>query len=176
MNNHSIIRIIRETALLTGHKYDQNTLRFVEINTRDYNVEDFNEFRNDLFDAGSKIRLLFLEQYVPESDLENFVKTSKTKVVAFKYANDDLHPCLLSFENGKFTQVSLDDEDTSNAKYFLDQSENIVTLIPYPYSSLVSEYSYEGDSTPEALNPVQRFWRLLLTERKDILYIAKLCN
>ena len=163
MNNHSITRILRETSLLLEHKYDQDALRFVEINTRDYFVEDFNEFRNDLFEAGNKIKLLFMEQYVSENNLESFVKASGTKVVAFKKNDEELHPCLLSFEKGRLSREAVDETDIANLPYFTDNSGNVVTLVPYPYTSLVSEYSYEGDAAPESLTVIVPLigWRSL---------------
>lgn len=172
MNNQSILKILREISLLLEHEYDQNALRFVEINAREYSVKDFDEFRNNLFEAGSKIRLLFMEQFVPVANLEDFVNASKTYVLAFKIDGEDLHPCLLKKEKGKLTCVALESGVVSNRDYLTDTSGNIVTLIPFRYDSLVSEYTYEGDATPKSLNPVKRFWRLLLTERKNILYVA----
>lgn len=172
MNNHSIIKLLRETSLLLDHKYDRTALRFVEINTREYAIDDFNEFKIDLFEAGSKIKLLFMEQYVPENNLKDFVRASKTKVIAFNLVEGGLQPCLLSVHKNRLLATSLEGEEISNTLFYGVQTGTVLTFIPYPYKNLVSEYAYEGDTEPEAIHPVKRFWRLLLTEKKDILYIA----
>lgn len=54
MNNHSIIRILREGAELFKHDFDPTALRFVEINNRTYSKEDFPQFKGDLIDSGGK--------------------------------------------------------------------------------------------------------------------------
>lgn len=166
MNNHSIIKTLRETALLLNHKYDQTALQSVEINTRSYTIDDFHEFKIDLFEAGSKIKMLFMEQFVPQNDLEDFVKASKTKVIVFKVLDGDLHPFLLSYFKGRLVSSSLEGEEIANASYYGEPSGTVLTLTPFPYENLVSEYAYEGDTPLKDLHPVKRFGRLLLTEKK----------
>ncbi|HEY0741563.1 MAG TPA: ATP-binding cassette domain-containing protein [Chryseosolibacter sp.] len=177
MNNYSIIGILREAALILKHEFDPSALRFVEINNRGYDLDDFMEFKADLIDAGSKIRMLFLEQRIEQNALPEFIKQSKGLALVFLRENDALRPVLIYEEKKALHAIVIDgvgktDFGSINLdSLYKDEDGKILTFIIYPYKSLVSEYSYEGDAAPEPLNPVTRFFRLLSTEKKDILYV-----
>lgn len=177
MNNYSIIGILREAALILRHEFDPSALRFVEINNRGYDLDDFMEFKADLIDAGSKIRMLFLEQHIEQNALAEFVKQSKGLALFFLRENDTLRPVLIYEEKKVLHAIVVDGigktefgEINPDALYRGNDGK-VLTFIIYPYKSLVSEYSYEGDAAPEPLNPVTRFFRLLSTEKKDIFYV-----
>ncbi|MBT1705762.1 peptidase domain-containing ABC transporter [Chryseosolibacter indicus] len=175
MNNYSIIRILREAALLLKHGFDPSVLRFVEINNRTYSIDQFAEFKSDLIEAGSKIGMLFLEQRQSASVLERFIKENKVLGLVFKKEDETLKPLLLYYDKHKINPITLADEDHSNSynldSLYSDDSGEVVTFVLYPYKNLVSEYAFDSDAVPQPLNPVQRFWRLLSTEKRDIFYI-----
>src|ERR1041384_1835518 len=58
-----------------------------------------------------------------------------------------------------------------NLQTLLSHDGDIICFALHGYQSLVSEYSYEGDSSSESMTPMRRFFRMLSTERKDIFYI-----
>jgi ABC-type bacteriocin/lantibiotic exporter with double-glycine peptidase domain len=178
MTNHSIIRILREAALLLKHEFNPADLRFVEINNRHYAKNEFGEFKNDLIEAGSKMRMLFLEQNIPAASLTDLVKDDNILVLVFHETPQELVPLLISCERKKIAITALQENtqlsfgtDISQLTSLYSHANGVVTYILYPYKNLVSDYAYEGDVVPEPMSPVRRFFRLLSTERKDILYI-----
>lgn len=125
------------------------------------------------------MRILFLEQNVPPSTVVKFIATTQSPVLVFTDAGDTLIP-ILAYQRSKSVEfLPLDDEDivnrstrTFDADSLLKTSEgDVISFVLYPYKSLVSEYSYEGDPEAQPMHPVKRFFRLLSTERKDIFYI-----
>lgn len=180
MNNHSIIRILREGALLLKHDFDTTALRFVEINNRQYLIEEFPEFKSDLIEAGSTIKMLFLEKALPLSSLSNFISRNRMLTLAFQEHNGMLIPMLFN-PLGKegFDAIRLHDDSAEHVSIeyldtfplYKDSKGEIICFTIYPYKSLVSEYSYDTDIVPEAMTPVRRLFRLLSTERKSIFYI-----
>lgn len=179
MNNLSIIRILREGGLILNHEFDNSALRFVEINNRSYNRGEFLEFKTDLIEAGSKVRVLFLQQQLPPDSVSDFVKGNGALLLAFKDSGEALTPVLIYFDKKRLTVQNIGTEQNSASKeqdldagqLLKDEKGRVISLVLYPYESLVSEYSYEGDATPEALSPIRRFIRLMSTERKTIMYV-----
>jgi ABC-type bacteriocin/lantibiotic exporter with double-glycine peptidase domain len=179
MNNHAIIRILRESSRLLKHEFDSVALRFVEINNRDYTSAEFPELKSDLIESGNSVRILLLEQKVSQASLPALVSTSNTVTLVFRNNDAGLSPLLIYPDKNRMSAIEVDEEGTS-VKNFLgldvndlykDEQGDIIAFVLYSYNSLVSEYSFEGHSVPEPLSPVKRFFRLLSTERKDILYI-----
>lgn len=178
MTNHSIIRILREAALLLKHEFNPADLRFVEINNRYYAKNEFGEFKNDLIEAGSKMRMLFLEQNIPATALPDIAKDDNILVLVFQETQQELIPILISCKRKKISIHALQDDaqvsvpaDISGLTSLYSNKDGVLSYILYPYKNLVSDYAYEGDDVPEPMSPVRRFFRLLSTERKDILYI-----
>jgi ABC-type bacteriocin/lantibiotic exporter with double-glycine peptidase domain len=178
MNNYSIIRILREGGMHLKHDFDPSALRFVEINNRDYEKEEFAEFKADMMEAGSKIRLLFLEQNLPAAELDKIIHDHKALALVFK-DNGKLAPILISLNKREFIAHDLDGDDSNRATWttladknlYADEHGRIAAFLFYPYQSLVSEYSYEGDATPQPMSPLTRFFKMISTERKHIFYV-----
>lgn len=178
MTNHTIIKILREAALLLKHDFNPSALRFVEINNRDYTPAEFAEFKRDMVEAGSKVRILFFEQHVGIESLQHFISDNRTSAVVFRKDGEALTPLLLHPEHKDIVTIEIHSGNTSSTKagtsfenLLTDESGKIEVFVLHSYQSLVSEYGFEGDAQPEPLNPVRRLLRLLATERKNIMYI-----
>lgn len=179
MNNSYIIRILNESALNAKHDFDMEVLRFVEANNRAYDPDEFSEFKRDLLEAGSKIRMLFMEYALDYDSFLNFLDNEQGQVLFFQSRDGNVTPVLYQrtnknvsiksigeFENSDFSFSNQDDQS------FLKNSDGeILFYVTFPYKSLISEYAYGDDFQGERMNPVRRFFRLLSTERKDIIYI-----
>jgi ABC-type bacteriocin/lantibiotic exporter with double-glycine peptidase domain len=179
MTNNSIIRILREGGLLLKHDFDPAALRFVEVNNRTYAHEQFQEFRNDLIEAGSKIRMLFLDQSQPAHGLNAFVKENQLPTLVFVEQPQGLVPMLVYTEKKhlRYRLLPADERHAINGEapdlqqLYRDAQGRVVAFVLYSYRSLVSEYAYDGDAVPRPMHPVRRFLRLLSTERSNIFYI-----
>ena len=178
MNNDTIIRILREASLMLKHEFDAGSLRFVDINKRTYESDEFPEFKRDLLEAGSKIRMLFLEYALDRESLHKFLNNEQSPILVFQKNGDTYSPALIRKEGAKksITRIT----DTTAKEAFTDQDteslltqENgeIIFFVIDVYKSLVSEYGFDQTARGENLSPVRRLLRLLSTERKDILYI-----
>ena len=178
MNNDHIIRILREASLTLKHEFDAASLRFVDINKRNYDSDEFPEFKRDLLEAGSKIRMIFLEYSLDRDALLKFLDNEVSSILVFYKAADTLTPALIRKEGSKRRVVRIN--DSPNPEIFNDQDAEllltdehgeVVFFVIDVYKSLVSEYGFDQTSSGQSLTPVSRLLRLLSTEKKDIFYI-----
>ena len=177
MNNQSITTILREAAFVLKHEFDPSVLRFVEINNRTYSRDQFQQFKSHLIEAGGNMQILFLEQTVAPDTLTTFVKGNKAVTLVFKELPDSFEPVLLHVEKGSLQAINVEggsrriNEHLDDHSLLKGNNGQLVTFLLYPYKSLVSEYSYVDHPPKGPISPMTRFFRLLSTERKDILYI-----
>jgi ABC-type bacteriocin/lantibiotic exporter with double-glycine peptidase domain len=179
LNNDQLVRILRESALLMKHDFNPTDLRFAEVNKRTYSDEEFMEFKRDLVEAGSKVRLMLLEYSLPIEDFKQFIIKEEDSVIVFDDSGNNVVPRIIRKQKRKLTQIIIDNEasvqtefNTEDAsKFLLNDDKEITFFVVVPYRGLVSEYGYDQDLSGEKMSPVRRFLRLLSTERKDIYYI-----
>lgn len=177
MNNSHIIRIINESALSSRHDFDATVLNFVDANKRSYSLAEFPEFKRDLTEAGSKVRMLFMEYAVEPMAFENILKGEQSSVLYFVRDGSGLTPVLQYREGRKVITALINPSETvtidarSAGELFTNEKGEVIFFVVFPYKSLISEYSYSDNLQGQKLSPVKRFFRLLSTERKDILYI-----
>lgn len=177
LSNDHIIRILRESSLLLSHSFDSENLRFVEANNRTYGLEEFMEFKRDLLEAASKIRLMLLEYHLEPENFRIFSQHDENFVLAFRQENDSLIPALIHTVRKKkiqsvFTPHGIVEHDFNAQENWLrnDQGE-VVLFVVLPHQSLVSDYGVDANMEGKKLSPVARLFRLLHTERKEINYI-----
>lgn len=179
MTNDHIIRILREAALSLKHDFDAANLRFVEINNRSYDNSEFQEFKRDLLEAGSKIQMMFLEYSLDSAALREFLKKEDGPVLLFQKTGDHLTPALIVKSKSGTQLISLSEATTLQQSYdaglafdgLTNELGQVIFFVVVAYQSLVSEYGFDQSSKGESMSPVRRLLRLLSTERKDILYI-----
>ena len=179
MTNDHIIRILREAALSLKHDFDAANLRFVEINNRSYDNSEFQEFKRDLLEAGSKIQMMFLEYSLDSAALREFLKKEDGPVLLFQKTGDHLTPALIVKSKSGTQLISLSEATTLQQSYdaglvfdgLTNELGQVIFFVVVAYQSLVSDYGFDQSSKGESMSPVRRLLRLLSTERKDILYI-----
>lgn len=179
MTNRDIVRILHESALSSNHDFDGSVLKFVEANKRDYEISEFPEFKRDLIEAGSKVRMLFMEYTLPLESFQQVASEEEGMVLYFLKRNNRLTPALQYYSKGKTNQIEINESDTAvitssqqqtNTLYTNDKGE-VVFFVLFPYQSLISEYAYADNFQGQKMSPVKRLFRLLSTEKKDIIYI-----
>jgi ABC-type bacteriocin/lantibiotic exporter with double-glycine peptidase domain len=179
LNNDQLVRILRETALLLKHDFNPTDLYFAEINKRSYSIEEFAEFKRDLTEAASKVRLMFLEYTLPLEEFNTFIAHEQDTVVVFDSRDDNMVPQLISKQKRKRVQVSIGEKNTDvtsfdkgeSRNYHINENGEVLFFVVMPYQGVVSDYGYDHDLTGEKMSPVRRLIRLLATEKKDIYYI-----
>lgn len=179
LTNDQLVRILRESALLIKHDFNPMDLRFAEINKRSYDENEFLEFKRDLVEAGSKVRLMLLEYSLPVDDFKKFILKEDDPVIVFDDSKDSLVPRILRRQKRKISQTLINESESviedfsieESSMFLKNQDGEISFFVVVPYRGLVSEYGYDQDLSGEKMSPIRRFLRLLSTERKDIYYI-----
>lgn len=172
MTSDTIINLLREAALVLRFDFNPADLEFVENNKRHYNSQDFPELKRDMVEAARKIDLLILEYQIPVKELSDFLKSSTEPILLFGRESDNLNPILSHRKKGIIyplpievkTVISLPDIWLTNEK------NEVIAFVIMPYKSVVRDNSTDENSA-EPLTPTQRLFRLLATEKKDIVYI-----
>lgn len=176
LNNDQIIRILRETALHLSHDYDTHGLQFTEINNRQYTEEDFDEFKRDLLETGSRIHLMLLEYHLDPDSFHQFVQDEENFILAFQKNENLLEPILIHPPTKKRTQTNIGTSRNTESDYaprsdwYCNAQGEVIFFVLFPHRSLVSEYE-EISLESKKLNPMRRLVRLMHTERKEINYI-----
>lgn len=175
MTNNTILRIIREASLLKTHDFDAGTLESITINNRTYDRSEFDEFKRDLLEAGSKVRMQFLEYKLDRASFEELIKAESGLVLYFLDEAGAIIPVLQQRKGKKIAALRIHDdgirEYESNLDRLVENDGVIPVFVIMPYQSLISEYTYSENFQGEKISPVRRFFRLLSAERKDVLYI-----
>ncbi len=175
LNNDQLVRCLREVAFALNHDYSTDDLHHVEANQRTYLEEDLTEFKRDLLEAGNKMRILFMEYHLDRESFQDFFINQKTPVLAF-IKEDHIKPVLITAASKKKIDVIRIDQsaDTATTISSLDDLPLLTNAVGeieffaiFAYESPISMDANEG----EAPNPVKRLFKLLGTEKKEILYI-----
>ena len=174
LNNDQIVRCLREVAFAMNHEYLTDDLHHVEANQRVYREDDLTEFKRDLIEAGNKMRILFMEYHLDSESFNEFLRSQKAPILAF--INDGaIKPVMISYSQKKIQVTTIDQTNdftsevagTSNIPLLANAAGEIDFFAIFAYESPVSMNAGEG----EQLNPVKRLFKLLGTEKKEILYI-----
>ncbi|WP_276373909.1 ABC transporter ATP-binding protein [Chryseolinea sp. H1M3-3] len=179
MNNNIIVRILNECALAAKHHFDSSVLRFVDANKRSYELSEFNEFKRDLIEAGSKMRMLFMEYSLDHTAFVEMLKKEQSILLFFERKDDLLLPIIQYREKRSTIVERVNDEDNlileqesiHTRTLFTNANGEVVFFVIFSYKSLISEYEYADNFEGQKMSPVKRFFRLLSTEKKDIIYI-----
>jgi ABC-type bacteriocin/lantibiotic exporter with double-glycine peptidase domain len=170
MTTAHILTILKESTLWLKLDLDQEKLRMVESNLRDYDAADLPEFKRDVMESGRSVGLLVLEHAVPEAELTDFIKESNEPLLLFRREGTQILPELIVSEKKAFRTLLSGGkmERCSDTPWLTDGHGSITVMVMMPYRGVVSEYgSDEGQKFP----PVRRLFRMLKTERKDIGYV-----
>jgi ABC-type bacteriocin/lantibiotic exporter with double-glycine peptidase domain len=176
LSNEHIIRILRESSLYLEHQYEAYSLRFVETNNRTYTTNEFDEFKRDLLEAGTKIRMMMMEYHLGAETFNEFVAQEESLMLVFTRKDDTLEPVLIHTHKRKKRQITigvqgLQENDFSiTTPWFTNSEGDVIFFILFAYEGLVSQYTDESESG-KPISPVNRLLRLLHTERKEIYYI-----
>lgn len=175
LTNFSIVRIIREIGLTQRHGLDLHALRPVEINTRMYARKELAEFERDLVEAGHLSRIIFLKKYIPVSGLAGFLGEQQSPVVTFLGNGEQVVPYLWLSRKGAPVGFRMEGDSLSEqpwspelgAQMVQQNNGEVLCLTSVIYESPIQTAPDEEGP----VSPLRRLFRLLNTERKEILYI-----
>jgi ABC-type bacteriocin/lantibiotic exporter with double-glycine peptidase domain len=177
MSNHHITRILREAALMLDHDYDPESLRFVEVNNRTYGIDEFREFKRDLFEAANKVQLMMLMYQLSPDNFKAFIEQEEQYVLAFSSAKKGFEPVIIHPAGKKRLQTTfgaattVQDSFSPDGNWYTNEHGEILFFVIFPHNSLVSDFGLDETAGGKSLNPVTRLYRLLHAERSQINYI-----
>jgi ABC-type bacteriocin/lantibiotic exporter with double-glycine peptidase domain len=177
MNSNQLIQVIREAATFLGQDFEAISLEEMTSTPGTYGRTEAAQFRRDLIEKATKHRIIFLENEIAPEEIQGFLEDVEIPIFAFEDLGDDLQPILLFKEKrqlkvariyGDYSETSFCDENNFPDLYL--ENGKIIFMGIFGYRSLVSDDPEAGEDLKK-LNPVQRLFRLLGEERKDIMYI-----
>ena len=179
MKSYQIIRIIREAARLLGQEYDDATLNENNVTTRSYGLDEVSEFNRDLLEAGNKVRFIFLENSIPQEDFLLAMRKIGITMLAYLMRDNKLIPLIIQPSGSRIKALEVREEETihhddfklqEDEAFLTDENGDILFMGIFSYKSLVSEDGLD-DEPVNTFSPVQRLFRLMSEERRDILNI-----
>ncbi|MFN3839537.1 MAG: peptidase domain-containing ABC transporter [Cyclobacteriaceae bacterium] len=177
LRNQHIVRILREATLQLGHPYDPESLHFTEINNRTYSETEFAEFKQDLFEAASKMQLMMLQYELSPEEFASFLQKEEQFVLAFSKKEKGLNPVLIQPAGknrcmNQLTEKGWEQIDFDTAvNWYKPSGKDVIFFVLFPHESLVSDYGLDERTGGKKLNPISRLFRLLHAERSQINYI-----
>ena len=180
MNNHHIISILQESAQRLNQAYDGFAIKDVEQVERSYAIDEVQEFKRDLIEAGAKLDLIYMDNSLDEHDLVPFFEEVDVPLILFQQQMDKVMPLmvvrdkkdkikLLRFQETNVSELDFDINECTDL--VRDDKGKITFLAVFSYKSLSKSAYIEEGITPEQISPVNRFIRLLSEEKKDITYV-----
>ncbi|MFZ9503432.1 MAG: peptidase domain-containing ABC transporter [Cyclobacteriaceae bacterium] len=174
LNTDHIIRIITESCLYLDQHISSEVIRALNRNYRFYKTAELEELKRDLSEAGYQAGLQLLEYRLHPEELKRFFNQPNQAVLVFHREKDEVIPKLITGMGKKSQVTSFLDTDLNRASFsFSDLNADyepdgqITVFSIMKLENLVSDH-FTTDFEP---TPLARFFRLLKTEKKDILYI-----
>jgi ABC-type bacteriocin/lantibiotic exporter with double-glycine peptidase domain len=184
MNSHHIDQIVRKFALGIEHNFNEFDIKESYSDKRDYTIDEIYHFVDDLGDTARKINLNILKNNMPLQDFDLFVEQAEFPMLVFLKKNEQKAEPLLLKKDKKGRTVVYNFHTQSEKEYYdtrLDLNDlvvyqnnphqelngHVIIITCFPMEYLEDDY-YNKDKIP---TPAQRVFRLLRSERKDIVYI-----
>ncbi len=176
MDNQHIIQTLKASASLLGQDYNRFLLEPMEMVGTTYTTDDMAAFKQDLIEAGNKLRIIYLDHSQPADEFHSFLQEIEIPVVAFEKQEYGYEPIILYKHKRELKRLDVATLESAPlpeglfSRLYQDPEGNIVFLGIFSYKSLVSDTPDDGEKQVH-FTPLQRLFRLLSEEKKDILYI-----
>ena len=171
--------IAKRLAELSNHTHTNFGFGLEFQNIIDFK-EDTKDFSNALTEICQRIDLALLMNEIPTNKFFKLLEVSEIPVFTFIYDGKQVLPIIFyKAENESWQGYVYKDSQEEKIvdaipyleKLYLKGSEsgNIVYFTPFPLTPLVSETETKKGEAPPT--PIQRLFRLLALEKRDIIYI-----
>jgi ABC-type bacteriocin/lantibiotic exporter with double-glycine peptidase domain len=171
--------IAKRLAELSNHSHANFGFGLEFQNIIDFK-EDTKDFSNALTEICQRIDLALLMNEIPTNKFFKLLEVSEIPVFTFIYDDKQVLPIIFYKEEyGSWQGYIYKDSQEEKVvdilpyleKLYLKANENgnVVYFTPFPLTPLVSETDTQKGDAP--LSPVQRLFRLLSLEKRDIIYV-----
>lgn len=178
MNNQTIRQILHESAQLLKLDLDSNVLKSTDDLLRKYEIGELGEFIRDLTNIASSTGIVFIKKEIESKEFEVFIENFDSPMVLFLREGDGAVPAIVNTNkknNKKITILHPNDtevhnwEDVDDDKIIKNDAGQLIFVSVFAYNSVVGSDMGEGEV--EDLSPVQRLFRLLSADKRDIFYV-----
>ncbi len=179
MNNRQIFQIVQHYKIILKPSFTKQGMDERDPYHAPYTWQEVPEFIHDLTEAGNKAQIIFLENTIPARQFPDYVDEMDVPFLAFAETTEGITPVSIKVKEKWKWELTyfLEDGSTdtrqvapSAPELYTNEEGNIVCLAALLFDSLVSEGAENGEKG-EKISPMSRLYRLLYTERKDIIYI-----
>ncbi|MDW3193713.1 MAG: ATP-binding cassette domain-containing protein [Cytophagales bacterium] len=178
MNNQTIRQILHESAQLLNMDLDSSVLKATDDLLRRYHIDELGEFIRDLTNIANNTGIVFIKKEIEPKEFEVFVENFDSPMVIFIWKDDTPIPAIVNTnkkDNKKITLLFPERnevrnwEDVNEKQILRTDAGDLVFLSVFAYNSVVGSDMGEGEI--EKLSPVQRLFRLLRADKRDIFYV-----
>lgn len=184
MNSTHISLLIKRLTSLFKVPYDPFKQKNTLVDSRTYSDSQLTDFIADLIYEGRDYDLTIIENFLDEASFKQFIAQNEHPVIFFERTPTGIVPVLWGKNikknaNYGFRYEGLTEKSDNTPKDFfylhaenqpeLSHNGQVLFLTIFPMESLVSN-SFSPDDN-KTLTPLQRLFRLLGNEKKDISYI-----
>ena len=169
MTTQNLIQILKEAALYFKADFAPAELYAVETNQRTYLSADFSEFKRDLTEAARKVNLAVFERTVQRSEIRSFIQKSDECIALLALSGVEINADLVVYEKSRIRSL-LHKELVDEASWGFPLDSTITLFVIMPYKGVVSDFHLDH-KYPVQRSPLNRFVRLLATERKEVGYL-----
>lgn len=188
MNSRTLDKLVARCADLYNIDFDQYLLQDKYSEFIEYPDEKLYHFNDDLIEKAYAVRLSMVRNAFDKNEFKRFLSIMEHPILVYQYTPENaLRPLILhKKKNGKLFGIDVEYEEEEEIEHInglintlrpyrataqRDQLGKIIVMIIFPLEYLTSKTeSQTGDKTGK-MTPVQRFFNLLRTERKDITFI-----
>jgi ABC-type bacteriocin/lantibiotic exporter with double-glycine peptidase domain len=174
MNSQQFLPIAKKLADLTDFKYKNFALTDDYYNRLDFG-DDIDNFVEGLTVKCEKINLALVRHTVTKNNFPDLLDALESPFLTFVKDGDKVVPVIFYKDAGEtetyvFAENGSVDVDDDAQRYWdklqETKKDEISYILPFPLPSLVSDDEQVG-----TVAPLVRLFRLLLTEKKDIVYL-----
>ncbi len=174
MNTIELKYITRKIAELIKHPYKESDLTDEYYNYVQFE-ENLEEFINALSNQCQKLDIALMRNGTAIEKFLEFLQDIEMPILTFLNVNRQIRPVILYYLNGNWQGYLFENEKEASiriniyeADFVTDFNGNVISFTPIPLPPMVSEENTERSAV---LTPFQRLFRLLMQEKRDILYI-----
>jgi len=187
MNSNQIDQIVAKLAELSAQQYNYFDLQDNFPENLTYQTNEIGRFIDHIMEKGQKINLSILKNHIKIEELARLVNTANFPILVFKrLTTDDFEPIVIfkdkldkvfyySFESNALLPREQEQEILNALLLYenypdkrLDGSIIFLTVLPLEYIS--TDYYSKASGNTKDLTPLRRLFRLLRSERKEIMY------
>lgn len=174
MNSQQFLPIAKKLADLTDFKYKNFALTDDYYNRLDFG-DEIDNFVEGLTVKCEKINLALVRHTVTKNNFPDLLDALESPFLTFVKDGDKVVPVIFYKDAGEtetyvFAENGSVDIDDDAQRYWdklqETKKDEISYILPFPLPSLVSDDEQVG-----TVSPLVRLFRLLLTEKKDIVYL-----